>query len=72
MCQGSSHVSGFLHHFVFAKLATISIRVKTTLLITNSMSYSETVEHLGNFSFSALNANLGSMWLIMKCGMEGG
>ena len=27
MCQGFSHFSCFLHHFVMAKLATISIRV---------------------------------------------
>ena len=28
MCQGFSHLSGFLHHFVLAKLATSSVRVK--------------------------------------------
>ena len=28
MCQGFGHFSGFLHHFVLAKLATSSIRVK--------------------------------------------
>ena len=28
MCQGFSHFSGFLHHFVLAKVATSSIRVK--------------------------------------------
>ena len=28
MCQGNSHFSGFLHHFVLAKLATNSITVK--------------------------------------------
>ena len=28
MCQGFSHFSDFLHHFVLAKLATTSIRVK--------------------------------------------
>ena len=27
MCQGFSHLSGFLHHFVLAKLATSRIRV---------------------------------------------
>ena len=31
MCQGFSHFSGFLHHFVLAKLATSSIRVKFCL-----------------------------------------
>ena len=29
MCQGFSNFSGFLHHFVLAKLATSSIRVTT-------------------------------------------
>ena len=29
MCQGVSRISGFLHHFVMAKLATSSIRVKS-------------------------------------------
>ena len=29
MCQNISHSTGFLHHFVLAKLATISIKVKT-------------------------------------------
>ena len=28
MCQGFSHFSVFLHHFVMAKLATNTIRVK--------------------------------------------
>ena len=28
ICQGFSHFSGFSHHFVSAKLATTSIRVK--------------------------------------------
>ena len=28
MCQGFSDFTGFLHHFVLAKLATSSIRVK--------------------------------------------
>ena len=28
MCQGFNYVLGFLHHFVLAKLATSSIRVK--------------------------------------------
>ena len=28
MCQGFNHFSGFLDHFVKAKLATSSIRVK--------------------------------------------
>ena len=28
MCQGFSHFSGFLHHFVSATLATTSIKVK--------------------------------------------
>ena len=27
MCQGFSHFSGVLHHFVLAKLATTGIRV---------------------------------------------
>ena len=41
MCQGFSHFSGFLHHFVLAKLATSSIRVninrvKTCGNVTNS------------------------------------
>ena len=31
MCQGFSHFTGFLHHFVLAKLAISSIRVKTYL-----------------------------------------
>ena len=33
MCQGFSHFSFFLHHFVTAKLATSSIRVKVKCLI---------------------------------------
>ena len=32
MCQGFSHFSGILHHFVLAKLATTSIRVKAELV----------------------------------------
>ena len=32
MCQGFSHFSGFLHHFVLAKLTTSSIRVKDNQL----------------------------------------
>ena len=32
MCQGFCHFSGFLHHFVLAKLATSSIRVKPPTL----------------------------------------
>ena len=28
MCQGFSYFIGFLHHFVLAKLATTSIRIK--------------------------------------------
>ena len=31
MCQGLGHFSGFLHHFVLAKLATSSIRVKSLI-----------------------------------------
>ena len=31
MCQGFSHFSGILHHFVLAKLANSSIRVKTLI-----------------------------------------
>ena len=31
MCQGYSHFSGFLHHFILAKLATSSIRVNCSL-----------------------------------------
>ena len=34
MCQGFSNFSGFLHHFVLAKLATSSIRVKLRLAET--------------------------------------
>ena len=30
MCQVYSHLSGFLHNFVLAKLATSSIRVKSS------------------------------------------
>ena len=36
MCQGSRHFSGFLHHFVLAKLATSSIRVTYVLTIYNN------------------------------------
>ena len=39
MCQGFSHYSSFLHHFVYAKLATISISVnknKFALISINS------------------------------------
>ena len=28
ICQGFNHFAGFLHHFVLAKLATSSIRIK--------------------------------------------
>ena len=40
ICQGISHFPGFLHHFVFAKLATSSIRVNTgdTSLLVKSCS----------------------------------
>ena len=38
MCQGFSHFSGFLHHFVLAKLATSSIRVKKSASIPASPS----------------------------------
>ena len=31
MCQGFSHFSVFLHHFILAKLATSSIRVRPSL-----------------------------------------
>ena len=31
MCLGFSHFLGFLHHFLLAKLATSSIRVKHEL-----------------------------------------
>ena len=34
MCQGFSNFSVFLHHFVLAKLATSSIRVKLRLAET--------------------------------------
>ena len=33
MCQGSSHFSGFLHHFVLAKVATNSMRVKQNMTL---------------------------------------
>ena len=33
MCQGFVNLSGFVHHFVFAKLATSSIRVNRLLEI---------------------------------------
>ena len=35
MCQGFNHFSGFLHHFVLAKLATSSIRVKVLSQLSN-------------------------------------
>ena len=38
MCLGFSHFSDFLHHFVFAKLATSSIRVNTFLQPTHAHS----------------------------------
>ena len=37
MCQGFSHVSAFLHHFVSAKLATSSIRVNVISECGSSM-----------------------------------
>ena len=40
MCQGFKHFSGFLHHFVLAKLATSSIRVfKRGLFIIIVIAY---------------------------------
>ena len=36
MCQGSHHFSGFLHNFVFAKVATSSIRVNFNPVICRS------------------------------------
>ena len=39
MCQGFSHFSGFLHHFVLAKLATSSIRVKMLLTLAYNPVY---------------------------------
>ena len=33
MCQGFSHFSDVLHHFVFAKLATSSVRVNKDLRV---------------------------------------
>ena len=39
MCQGFSHFSGFLHHFLLAKVATSSIRVNSAQQCS-LMSYS--------------------------------
>ena len=39
ICQGSSHFSAFLHHFVLAKLATTSIRVKLPVTYYYGMIY---------------------------------
>ena len=36
MCLGFSNFSAFLYHFVLAKLATSSIRVKKEVLLTNN------------------------------------
>ena len=41
MCQGFNHFSGFLHHFVLAKLASSSIRVK---VIHKTYNYSNALE----------------------------
>ena len=38
MCQGFSHFSGFLHHFVMAKLATSSIRVNSATGLTQMLA----------------------------------
>ena len=32
MCQGFSHISGVLYHFVLAKLATSSVKVSITMI----------------------------------------
>ena len=39
ICQGFSHFSSFLHHFVLATLATSSIRVKGTWLFSTKFAY---------------------------------
>ena len=52
MCLGFNHYSGFLHHFVLAKLATTSIRVKIFL---NLLVY---VSEVNEFTFW--------YWLIIK------
>ena len=39
--QGSSHFSGFLHHFVLAKLATSSVRVQYVGKLTLGHSLAE-------------------------------
>ena len=38
ICQGFSHFSAFLYHFVLAKLATSSIRVKGCIVLASSGS----------------------------------
>ena len=47
MCQGFSHLKSFLHHFVLAKLATSSIRVKGHGYLVNIFL---TKAHLGKLS----------------------
>ena len=39
MCQGVNHFYGFLHHFVLAKLATISIRAKGLTHCQSGLEY---------------------------------
>ena len=59
MCQGFSLVSGFLHHFVLAKLATSSIRVKFPQLpVTPWVN--------GCFHSKVTSQALGE-WLHIKC-----
>ena len=41
MCQGFSHFSVFLHHFVLAKLATNSIRVKRKNIVLPAQGLSQ-------------------------------
>ena len=47
MCQGFSNFSGFLHHFISAKLATSSIRAKVGCIKNLTSIYTYIVAVLG-------------------------
>ena len=64
MCQGYSHFSGFLYHFVLAKLAASSDRVNDTV---GTKKTKET-----NTIFTALPGGLGGGCICWFCDDGGG
>ena len=66
MCQGFSHFSGSLHHFVLGKLATSSIRVKRGVFSDIVSSISERKKPIVGPLFSRLSGQ----WPVGKSILE--